>query len=150
MTPPAIERPWSALETQQRAAATFLGYTAAEWNESLGLDDEAPSPSPPLLPPPPPPPAQLPAVGVISAVKGKDKETWAEMTADEQRAASALCYDETMWDEGITPGPIARPWRALPPHMQSAASALGYSQADWDAEMEADEALWANEPPVPL
>ena len=48
------------------------------------------------------------------AEKGKDKDLWTELTADELRAAVALHYDEERWDEGLTPDEIALPWRHLP------------------------------------
>jgi len=42
MTPDTIALPWSALPPQLRAAAMVLDYTAREWNEDGGFDDEAP------------------------------------------------------------------------------------------------------------
>ena len=40
MTPETIDVPWSALQPPLRAAAQVLGYTAKEWNEDGGYEEE--------------------------------------------------------------------------------------------------------------
>ena len=46
------------------------------------------------------------------AVLGKDKEEWASLTAEEQRAATALGFERGMWDEGVAPEKCSLPWAA--------------------------------------
>ena len=46
------------------------------------------------------------------AVLGKDKEEWASLTAEEQRAAAALGFERGMWDEGVAPEKCSLPWAA--------------------------------------
>ena len=55
------------------------------------------------------------------------------------RAAVALGYDSTLWDDGKSPNATEQPWSALPPHLRAAAVILGYDKATWNEDGGFDE-----------
>ena len=53
-----------------------------------------------------------------------------------QTAYTALGWNETLWDAGISPQSDNLAWDELPPKMMEAASFIGYTQEIWDADGE--------------
>ena len=69
----------------------------------------------------------------MSVPKGKDKSTWAALSAAERKAASVLGYDGPSWDKGLTPLACQQWWEELAnePVPLAAALALGYTEREW-------------------
>ena len=63
----------------------------------------------------------------------KDKETWAELLADERSAAAKLGYSAESWENGDPPACVSA-WLTLSAEQRAAAMALGYERVEWDAE----------------
>ena len=85
----------------------FLGYVQVEWDAELPESVFAGSPTP---------------AAAASSVPGKDKG-WAEMSADDQRAAMQLGYDAPSWEQGASTPATSRPWASLSPPELAAAQA---------------------------
>ena len=155
MTPDTTALPWSGLSPQLRAAAMVLGYSAQEWNDDGGYEEDVATlmPAVPLpvalptaaaagvattslpvgvaaVPPFPAPPPEAASQGP----PGKDKATWAELTPEEMRAATTLGFDASFWENGMTPDTIALPWSGLPPQLRAAAMVLDYTASEWNLD----------------
>ena len=109
-------------------------------NDLICLEGEAQRPV--GLPPTPPPssvnhPARAGAAAPPprTAAKGKDVETWADLTEAEKLAANHLGYDSPAWNQGDEPATFRLPWARLTPRDRVAAMTLGYFAGGWDAEL---------------
>ena len=94
-TPAAASTP-AAPAAAAAAAAPVRASSAPAPTKAAGLDGPEPA-----------------RASSAPAVLGKDKEEWASLTAEEQRAATALGFERGMWDEGVAPEKCSLPWAAL-------------------------------------
>jgi hypothetical protein len=86
-------------------------------------------------------PSQRPSLTnaiVISDVYGN--AWWRESPPDIQNAFTMLGWNETGWDEGISPPTETMSWNELTPEMQDAASYIGYAKETWDIEEDVPDA----------
>ena len=111
----------------------------AEINKRNGLP-AATNGMPTIQPAAPVAAAEVPPIA-NGTVPGKDKETWADLTPEEQMAAQQLGYDEAAWDAGDCPPTCSNEWQHLSSYEQRAAIALGYTREAWNLEALGEEGV---------
>ena len=84
----------------------------------------------------PAPEDQPPAVETPHRRSAKDCSTWADLTPNEQAAASQLEYNERLWDAGAAPKVCNLRWLELAGFEQAAATILGYGETSWNQEID--------------
>eukprot|EP00562_Extubocellulus_spinifer_P024837 CAMPEP_0178673796 /NCGR_PEP_ID=MMETSP0698-20121128/34493_1 /TAXON_ID=265572 /ORGANISM="Extubocellulus spinifer, Strain CCMP396" /LENGTH=347 /DNA_ID=CAMNT_0020317831 /DNA_START=16 /DNA_END=1060 /DNA_ORIENTATION=+ len=95
---------WTDLSSDQRQAATFLGYTPQSWD-----DDEN-------------------GASTTALSQQYDDMYWTDLSAQQQLALTYLGYNSGSYEDFYADYDFAE----LPPDVQDAADALGYDREVWD------------------